>query len=37
VHSQTRAGKRKDSARVPDNPLLQAKAFAVARLAPDDD
>jgi hypothetical protein len=34
--SRTRAGKRKNGARVPDDPLLQAKAFAVARLAPDD-
>jgi hypothetical protein len=35
--SRTRASKHKDSARVSEDPLLQAKAFAVARLAPDDD
>jgi hypothetical protein len=34
--SRPRASKRKDSARAADDPLLQAKAFAVARLAPDD-
>ena len=35
--SRTRTNKRKGSARDADDPLLQAKAFAVARLAPDDD
>jgi hypothetical protein len=35
--SRTRASKRKNSARLLDDPLLQAKAFAVARLAPDND
>jgi hypothetical protein len=32
-----RTSKRKDVARSADDPLLQAKAFAVARLTPDDD
>jgi len=35
--SRTRASKRKDNVRETDDPLLQAKAFAVARLAPTDD
>jgi hypothetical protein len=35
--SRTRASKRKDNVRETDDPMLQAKAFAVARLAPDDD
>jgi hypothetical protein len=35
--SRTPTSKRKGSARDADDPLLQAKAFAVARLAPDDD
>jgi len=35
--SRARASKRKGSVREMDDPLLQAKAFAVARLAPDDD
>jgi hypothetical protein len=34
---RTRASKRKEGPRAADDPLLQAKAFAVARLAPDDD
>lgn len=37
VPSRTRTSKRKDSARVPDDPLLQTKAFAVARVSPDED
>jgi hypothetical protein len=34
---RTRAGKRKSTVRETDDPLLQAKAFAVARLAPAED
>ena len=37
VPSRTRASKRRNAARAADDPLLQAKAFAVARLAPADD
>jgi hypothetical protein len=35
--SRTRANKRKDNGRASDDPLLQAKELAVARLTPDDD
>jgi hypothetical protein len=37
IAASSRTRKRKDNVRETDDPMLQAKAFAVARLAPDDD
>jgi hypothetical protein len=37
IAAPSRTRKRKDNVRETDDPMLQAKAFAVARLAPDDD